>query len=191
MATSPLPSRGPQSGEKSIWLHHPCLLGVPIVGRVQYGSPLPSRGPHSGEKSIWLHHPCLLGVPIVGRNQYGYITPALSGSMVGRVQCGYSTHAFSRSLVGRVQYGGWNGEWIKMVENGQKWVFIQMCHIPNAWEAKKKPSMEPKTCQKGPKVGFEYLPPSKTLHCVHGIPSVGCQLAKRQPTISFFRVLSE
>ena len=26
--------------------------------------------------------------------------------------------------------------------------------------------MEPKTCQKGPKLGFEYWPTSKTLHCV-------------------------
>ena len=32
--------------------------------------------------------------------------------------------------------------------------------------------MEPKTCQKGPKLGFEYWPTSKTLHCVHGIPLV-------------------
>ena len=29
--------RGPHSGESSIWLHHPCLLRVPIVGRNQYG----------------------------------------------------------------------------------------------------------------------------------------------------------
>ena len=54
------------------WQHHPCLLGVSIVGRVQYGyitlafsgspwwggfnmatSPLPSQGPHVGESSIW------------------------------------------------------------------------------------------------------------------------------------------
>ena len=75
-------------GERSIWLHHPCLLGVPMVGRDQYGyisrafsgfpwwreiniatSPLPSQGPHGGERSKWLHHPCLLGVPVVGRNQ--------------------------------------------------------------------------------------------------------------------------
>ena len=32
----PLPTQGPHSGEKSIWLHHPCLLGVPMVGRNQY-----------------------------------------------------------------------------------------------------------------------------------------------------------
>ena len=37
MATSPLPSWGPHGGGKSIWLHHPCLLGVPMVGRDQYG----------------------------------------------------------------------------------------------------------------------------------------------------------
>ena len=35
MATSPLPSQGPHVGEKSIWLHHPCLLGVTMVGRNQ------------------------------------------------------------------------------------------------------------------------------------------------------------
>ena len=27
--------RGPHGGEKSIWLHHPCLLGVSMVGRNQ------------------------------------------------------------------------------------------------------------------------------------------------------------
>ena len=32
MATSPLPSRRPHGGERSIWPHHPCLLGVPMVG---------------------------------------------------------------------------------------------------------------------------------------------------------------
>ena len=69
MATSPLPSWGPNSGERSIWRHHPCLPGVPIVGKDEYGyiipdflgsawwgkinvatSPLPSWGPHSGER---------------------------------------------------------------------------------------------------------------------------------------------
>ena len=30
-------TRGPHGGEKSIWLHHPCLLGVPVVRRDQYG----------------------------------------------------------------------------------------------------------------------------------------------------------
>ena len=37
MATSPLPSQSPHGGERSIWLHHPCLLTVPMVGRDQYG----------------------------------------------------------------------------------------------------------------------------------------------------------
>ena len=57
MPTSPLPSRGPHGGEKSIWQHHPCLLGVPIVGRNQFGNITPA---FSG--SPWW------------RNQYGYIT---------------------------------------------------------------------------------------------------------------------
>ena len=59
-----------------------------------------------------------------------------------------------------------------MVENGQKWLTTQICHILNAWEAKKIPGTEPKTCEKGPKLGFEYLPTSKTSHCVNGIPYV-------------------
>ena len=33
MAASALPSRGLHGGEKSIWLHHPYLLRVPMVGR--------------------------------------------------------------------------------------------------------------------------------------------------------------
>ena len=57
-----------------------------------------------------------------------------------------------------------------MVENGQKWLTIQICHILNAQEGKTNPGTEPKTCQKGPKAGSEYLPTSKTLHCMHSIP---------------------
>ena len=53
-----------------------------------------------------------------------------------------------------------------MVENGGKWLTIQICHILNASEAKKNPGTEPKTCEKGPKLGFQYLPTSKTLHYV-------------------------
>ena len=98
MGTSPLPSQGPHSGERSICVHHPCLLRVPMVGKHQYGyitlafsgsprlgninmgtSPLPSQGPHSGERSICVHHPCLLRVPMVGKHQYGYITLAFLG----------------------------------------------------------------------------------------------------------------
>ena len=96
-------------------------------------SPLPSRGPHGGEKSIWLHHPCLLMVPMVGTNQYGYITPAFSGSP---------------------WWGEFNvrdGKWVKMVENGQKRVTIQMCRIPNAWKAKKTPQYGTKNLSKGAK----------------------------------------
>ena len=92
LATSPLPSRGPHGAERSIWLQNPCLLGVPMVRRHQYGYiTLPSRGPHGAERSIWLLHPCLLGVPMVGRHQSGYITPAFSGSP----WCGESNMATS------------------------------------------------------------------------------------------------
>ena len=70
MATSPLPSRDPHGGEKSIWLHHPRLLEVPMVGRNQYGHITRAfLGSHDGETSIRLHHPWLLGVPMAGRNQ--------------------------------------------------------------------------------------------------------------------------
>ena len=31
-------------GESSMWVHHPCLLGVPIVGRNQYGYKVPMVG---------------------------------------------------------------------------------------------------------------------------------------------------
>ena len=175
MATSALPSQGPHGGKRSIGLHHPCLPGVPMVGRNQEGhitpafsgspwwvemdmlaSPVPSRGPHGEERSIWLHHPCLLRVPMSGRDQYSCITPFFAGSpwwgeinmatsrlpsqvphggersiglhhpfllgvpMVGRKQGGYNTPTFSRSpwqgginmatsplppMVGRDQYG--------------------------------------------------------------------------------------
>ena len=57
-----------------------------------------------------------------------------------------------------------------MVENGQKWLTMQICKVLNAQEAKKNPGTEPKNCEKGPKLGFEYFPKSKTSHCVHGIP---------------------
>ena len=57
-----------------------------------------------------------------------------------------------------------------MVENGQNWLTIQICHILYAYEAKKNPGTEPKTCGKGPKLGFEHVLTSKTSHCVHGIP---------------------
>ena len=37
---------------------------------------------------------------------------------------------------------------------------------PKCLGSQKNPGTEPKTCEKGPKLGFEYLPTSKTLHCV-------------------------
>ena len=37
---------------------------------------------------------------------------------------------------------------------------------PKCLGSHKNPGTEPKTCEKGPKLGFEYLPTSKTLHCV-------------------------
>ena len=46
-----------------------------------------------------------------------------------------------------------------------KWLTIQMPH-PKCLGSQKNPGAEPKTCEKGPKLGFEYLPTSKTSHCV-------------------------
>ena len=43
---------------------------------------------------------------------------------------------------------------------------------PKRLGSQKNPGTEPKTCEKGPKLGFEYLPISKTSHCVHGIPHI-------------------
>ena len=37
---------------------------------------------------------------------------------------------------------------------------------PKCLGSQKNPCTEPKTCEKGPKLGFEYLPTSKTSHCV-------------------------
>ena len=95
--------------------HPPAFSGSPWWEEFNMAtSPLPSRGPHGEESSIWLHNCCLLGVPMVGRVQYGYITAAFSGSP---------------------WWGEFNmrdGKCVKMVENGQKWVTIQMCHIRNA-----------------------------------------------------------
>ena len=60
LATSPLPSRGPLCGKESKWLHHPCLLGVPKLGKDQSGC-------------IALY---LLGVTNMGGNQSGSIAVA-------------------------------------------------------------------------------------------------------------------
>ena len=106
MATCAVPPPAPPGGEGSKWLHqpdfsgftwwayiskrlhHPCLLGVPKVGRDQnvyitaafpgplwWGeiqmatSPLPSWGLHGVETSIWLHHRCFLLAPMVAKTQ--------------------------------------------------------------------------------------------------------------------------
>ena len=63
------------------WLHHPCLLGVPIVGRNQYGyiTRAFSGSPSWGEFNM-ATSPLPSRVPLVGRDQYGYITRAFSGS---------------------------------------------------------------------------------------------------------------
>ena len=37
---------------------------------------------------------------------------------------------------------------------------------PKCLGSHKNPGTEPKTCEKGPKLGFKYLPTSKTSHCV-------------------------
>ena len=37
---------------------------------------------------------------------------------------------------------------------------------PKCLGSQKNPGTEPKTCEKGPKLGFEYLPTSKTSHCL-------------------------
>ena len=55
---------------------------------------------------------------------------------------------------------------------------------PKCLGSQKNPGTEPKTCEKGPKLGFEYLPTSKTCalraHCVHGIPCVDFQHVHRR-----------
>ena len=45
---------------------------------------------------------------------------------------------------------------------------VDATHLLKASEDSDVVGME--TCQKGPKVGSEYLLTSKTSHCVHGIP---------------------
>ena len=110
MATGPVPSRGAQGGDKSIWLHNPGLLRVRIVGILAailacaldvigqainaphvfvcadgaYTSHICFLGicvvPIVGGWSVWLHSPGLIRVPIVLTNQYCKIIPVFSGS---------------------------------------------------------------------------------------------------------------
>ena len=59
-------------------MHHPCLLGVPTVGRSQHGYIIAtfSGSPWWGEINTTTQT-LPSGVPMVGRNQYGYITHAI------------------------------------------------------------------------------------------------------------------
>ena len=60
------------------------------------------------------------------------------------------------STVYTLSMGLFSGE---MVDNSN------MPH-PKCLGSQKNPGTEPKTCERGPKLGFEYLPTSKTSHCV-------------------------
>ena len=51
---------------------------------------------------------------------------------------------------------------------------------PKCLGSQKNPGTEPKTCEKGPKLGFEYLPTSKTLHCVR----TACMAFPQNATLS-------
>ena len=73
-------------------MHHPCLLGVPTVGRSQHGYITPAhtvgRNRHGYIIATFLGSPWWgeinmttqtlpSGVPMVGTNQYGHITHAI------------------------------------------------------------------------------------------------------------------
>ena len=66
-----------------------------------------------------------------------------------------------------------DGKWVKMVENGQQRVTIQMCHIPNAQEAKTT-QHGTKNLSKGAKSRVRVFADIQNFalcaHCVHGIP---------------------
>ena len=49
-----------------------------------------------------------------------------------------------------------------------RWEMVDNSNMPHpkCLGSQKNPGTEPKTCEKEPKLGFEYLPTSKTLHCV-------------------------
>ena len=110
-----------------------------------------------------LRHPCILGGPQQrGQNQKSKPTPGVT-MMHHATKRGFKDCPGFLNSTGRLkaQNNAHAGEEIR-----GKWLTIQICHILNAWEAKKNPCTEPKTCEKGPKLGFEYLPTSKTSHCV-------------------------
>ena len=81
VATSPLPSGGPRSGARSMWLHILPPLWVPIATKDQYDSTTPtfSGFPYGGDINL-ATSPLPSEGPIVGRNQYGHITLAFSRS---------------------------------------------------------------------------------------------------------------
>ena len=56
---------------------------------------------------------------------------------------------------------------------------------PKCLGSHKNPGTEPKTCEKGPKLGFEYLPTSKTSHCVR----TACMAFPKSKTT--FQILTE
>ena len=53
---------------------------------------------------------------------------------------------------------------------------------PKCLGSQKNPGTEPKTCEKGPKLGFEYLPTSKTSHCVR----TACMAFPNKKTVGSF-----
>ena len=56
-----------------MWLHEPCLGGVPNVVSNHCGSINRAfLGPKLGEESIWLRNSCLLEVRKALNNQYRY-----------------------------------------------------------------------------------------------------------------------
>ena len=73
-------------------------------------------------------------------------------------------------------------------QNGQesrKWLTIQICHVLNAWEAK-KPLYGTKNLSKGAKTRVRVLADIQNFalraHCVHGIPS-GVPIGQRKEKI--------
>ena len=55
-------------------LHNPYLLGVPIVGRNQYGYITTLLAAQNvGRECKWLHNPCLLGVLVARHKHHGCI----------------------------------------------------------------------------------------------------------------------
>ena len=53
---------------------------------------------------------------------------------------------------------------------------------PKCLGSHKNPGTEPITCEKGPKLGFEYLPTSKTSHCMR----TACMAFPESHSLGFF-----